>query len=109
MHGIAQLNVENFSHALAAGSAQVVVFFSAAWCQPCQSMQPVFSQLASRYAGVGFGIVDVAQSPTLAPTYGIRSVPALAMFRHGVLADVVSGPASVETWTERMQQAFSPQ
>jgi len=102
------LNVENCSRMLTTRSGLAVVYFSASWCQPCKDMKPVFLQLAEAHPGdeVSFGTVDVAESPTLAQTYGVRAVPAIVVFRQGRLAAVISGQVPLEVVTQRVRHAL---
>ncbi|HGN1706924.1 TPA: thioredoxin family protein [Providencia rettgeri] len=59
-------------------------------------MQPIFEQLANYYASkpMHFATVDIAQSPTLAPKYGIKSVPSIAIFQDTRLINITAGEVS---------------
>ncbi|MDB9565490.1 thioredoxin family protein [Providencia rettgeri] len=97
MHNILSLDSDNFSNILyplgSQGHQTVVVYFSASWCLPCKSMKPVFTKLSEYFQenNIIFGIVDIAQSPTLAPQYGIKSVPTIAVFQDTRLIDIIAG------------------
>ena len=70
----------------------VVVDFWAAWCAPCRMLAPLLERLAPEYAGrAEIAKVDTDAEPTLAARFGIRSLPTLAVFRDGRLADAVLG------------------
>lgn len=109
MESITALNIDNFSRVLNSGTGQIVIYFSASWCQPCHSMKPVFAELARQTVNpeITFGTVDMAESPTIAQTYGIRSVPSIAVFRHGKLMDVVAGETALDELRGRVQSALS--
>lgn len=106
---VTTLTIDNFGSVLSRGAGQAVVYFSASWCPPCHDMEPVFAELARQTADpdIAFGAVDMAQSPTIAQTYGIRSVPSIAVFRQGKLMDVIAGQAPLDDVMGRVQRALS--
>jgi len=70
----------------------VVVDFWAAWCGPCRTVAPVLERLAPEYAGVADIVkVDTDAEPEIAARYGVRSLPTLALFANGELADALVG------------------
>jgi putative thioredoxin len=76
----------------------VVVDFWAAWCAPCRMVAPILERLAAEYAGVVEIVkVDTDAEPEVAARYGVRSLPTLALFSKGELADALVGaqPESV--------------
>jgi putative thioredoxin len=70
----------------------VLVDFWAAWCGPCRMVAPILERLAGAYEGRAEIVkVDTDAEPEVAARYGVRSLPTLAVFRHGALADAVIG------------------
>jgi thioredoxin 1 len=58
-------------------------------------MGPVIDQLATEFAGrATVGKVNVDEQPALAQQYGIRSIPALLVFKHGHVVDQAVGITS---------------
>ncbi|MEZ2759422.1 thioredoxin family protein [Providencia vermicola] len=112
MPNILLLDSESFSRTLYNPQEQdspvVVVYFSASWCIPCKKMKPVFEQLANHFkkSAVKFGMVDIAQSPILAPKYGIKSVPTIAIFKESRLIKVIAGEVSFTQAVETLNQIF---
>lgn len=70
----------------------VLVDFWAAWCAPCRMLAPILERLATAYADRADVVkVDTDAEPELAGRYGVRSLPTLAVFRHGRMVDAVIG------------------
>ena len=85
----------NFRHEVLENPQPVLVDFWAPWCGPCQVMAPVIDQLATEFAGrATVGKVNVDEQPALAQRYGIRSIPAFLVFKHGHVADQAVGITS---------------
>lgn len=81
---VVALNQANFAEFIGRNELPVIVDFWAAWCAPCQAMAPVFAQLAGELATqMRFANVDTEREPSLAGQWGIRSIPALILFKQG--------------------------
>lgn len=73
----------------------VLVDFWAGWCQPCQMLAPVLTQVVDSYQGkVVLAKVETDSEPQLAGRYGIRSLPTVKFFRHGAVVDAFFGVQS---------------
>lgn len=70
----------------------VLVDFWAEWCGPCRMVGPVVEELAGEYEGkFKIGKVDVDNNPEVSTEYGIRSIPAMLIFKDGEVVDQIVG------------------
>ncbi len=72
----------------------IVVDFWASWCGPCQSMAPIYDQVAEVTNSILFAKVNTEQAQTVSAQASIRSIPTLIFFHHGEEVDRVSGGLS---------------
>src|SRR5438105_2630040 len=63
----------------------VVLDFSARWCPPCRTFEPVFAAAAGRRFDLRFGTVDTDDEPDLAAKCDVRAQPTIVVFRDGQL------------------------
>jgi thioredoxin 1 len=63
----------------------VVLDFWADWCEPCKSFGPTFEKVSDGHADVTFAKVDVEAEPELAQSFGVRSIPTVAILRDRVV------------------------
>ena len=100
----------NFRHEVLENPQPVLVDFWAPWCGPSQVMAPVIDHLATEFAGrATVGKVNVDEQPALAQQFGIRSIPALLVFKHGHVVEQAVGITSQQVLsallTEQVESA----
>lgn len=87
-----KVDMNNFQTEVLESSEPVVVDFWAEWCGPCKMIAPSLEEIADEMHGkVKVAKVNIDDNPELAARYGVRSIPTLAMFKSGEVADMKVG------------------
>ena len=88
------LTDQNFNEMVGKYSLLVVDFW-APWCGPCRMVSPVIAELSQELAGKAvFGKLNVDENPMISTTFGIQSIPTIAIFKNGKAVDGIVGAAS---------------
>jgi len=86
---------ENFSELIAQDKITIVDFW-AEWCGPCRMLGPILDSVAKERADIQVVKVDVDSNSELSTQYGIRSIPAVYIFKNGEQINKFVGVKSKE-------------
>ena len=101
-----ELNEQNFESTIT-GSDIVLVDFWAPWCGPCRMQLPVLEQVVSKIGErARVGKVNVDESRDLAVKFGIRSIPALMVFKDGKVVQQFVGLQQVAALVQAVESAL---
>lgn len=77
---------QNFDQEVLKSDVPVVVDFWAPWCGPCQMMGPIIEELAKEMGEKArVGKINVDENGVTASKFGIMSIPAIKIFKGGVV------------------------
>ncbi len=89
---------------LLANEKLVVADYTATWCGPCRLISPLIDRLATEYAGRATVVkIDIDKNKDNAKKYGIRSIPAVLMFKDGELVENLVGKLPYETFSNALE------
>lgn len=87
-----EISDENFESTVLRSTTPVLVDFWAPWCGPCVSISPMLESLAQDFKGkVTIAKMNVDENANIPASFGVRSIPYLALFNKGELVDSVVG------------------
>jgi thioredoxin 1 len=81
----------------------LVVDCTASWCGPCRLIAPLIDQLAEEYSDRAKVLkLDLDANKPVANRFGIRSIPAVMIFKQGELAETVIGAKPYEDFSNAL-------
>ena len=105
---LVHLTDASFDQEVLKSDLPVIVDFWAGWCGHCRMVAPVFEELSGEYAGrLKFGKVDVDANPATSAEYGIRSIPALLVFKGGQVVDTIVGAMPKAALAQKIDAALA--
>ena len=104
MTTVLQSDSSTAREAIAGADGIVLVDFTAAWCPPCRLLSPVLDQLAREATDLTVLKVDVDESPDLASSYQVMSMPTLIFFAEGHELRRIVGARGIASLREELEQ-----
>lgn len=80
---VIKLNSENFNQEIMMHTGVALVDFYADWCGPCKMVSPIVDEIAEEYSSIKVGKINVDESPELAVSFGVVSIPTLVVMKDG--------------------------
>lgn len=83
----------------------LVVDCSATWCGPCKLVAPLIDKLADDYRDRAKVFkLDLDSNKPVAKRFGIRSIPAVMVFKQGELIETLVGVKPYEEFTAAVER-----
>ncbi len=96
---------QNFDQEVLKSNVPVLVDFWAPWCGPCQMMGPIIAELAEKIGDKAkVGKLNVDENGSVASQYGIMSIPALKIFKGGVVVKEFVGVQAMENLKKALEE-----
>lgn len=77
------LKLQDNNHSLEREAGLSVVAFSAHWCPPCKTMDPIYEDASTRFPELKFLKANQEEVPDLFERYGVRSIPTYVVLKDG--------------------------
>lgn len=105
MPDLVHVSETNFKNEVLESKSPVLVDFTAVWCSPCKSLEPIVRQLAEDWRDrVKVVKLDVDDNADLAMEYQVMGVPTLMLFVNGKPVERTNGLQN----KERLVSKFGP-
>jgi len=83
----------------------LVVDCTATWCGPCKLVAPLIDRLADDYRDRAKVFkLDLDSNKPVAKRFGIRSIPAVMVFKQGKLMETLIGIKPYEEFTDAVER-----
>lgn len=87
-----QVTDQTFATEVLQSEHPVLVDLWAEWCGPCKALAPTLDELADEYAGrLKVAKINVDENQLTAQQLGVRSIPALMVFKDGEIVESTVG------------------
>ena len=99
-------SAEGFEKAIEGGVA--LIDFSAPWCAPCRSQEPILENLAGKFEGKALvAAMNVDENRDITARLGIQSVPTLIIFKKSKEIQRFVGLQAETTLSESLERLMN--
>lgn len=89
------VTTESFKDEVLDSKIPVLVDFTATWCAPCKTLDPIIDSLLPEMSGRAKVFkLDIDESPEIFSKYQLSAVPTVMFFNNGIAEDQITGPQS---------------
>lgn len=79
---VLNVNKNNFD-SVKTNEKPVLLDFYADWCGPCRMVSPIVDEIAEENPQYLVGKINIDKEPELAQSFGVLSIPTLAVMKNG--------------------------
>jgi thioredoxin 1 len=77
----------------------------APWCGPCRQISPIVDSLSTEYAGkLSVGKLNADENSEIVTQLGIRSIPAIFIYKEGEIVETMIGFSSKQKLAEVIEK-----
>ncbi len=107
MGSVNEVSEKDFETEVLQSAQPVLIDFWAPWCGPCRMITPIVEQLAGENTGsIKVAKINVDDSPNIAASYGVNSIPTIMIFKNGEVVDRFVGVQPKSRLQDALNQAI---
>jgi thioredoxin 1 len=107
MGSVNEVSEKDFQTEVLQSAQPVLIDFWAPWCGPCRMITPIVEQLAGENTGsVKVAKINVDDSPNIAASYDVNSIPTIMIFKNGEVVDRFVGVQPKSRLQDALNQAI---
>jgi thioredoxin 1 len=96
---------QNFKERVLESKEPVLVDFWAEWCPPCRGLAPTIDELAGEFLGQAkVAKLDVDANQATAAQYGIKGIPAVLLFKDGLVVEEIVGRQGKDLYVKALKK-----
>jgi len=106
MSKVIEVTDKNFEEEVLDSDVPVEVDFWAPWCAPCNTISPIYEDLAEEYKNFKFCKMNVDENKQTAMKYRIMSIPMQIFFVNGNKVDEILGAVPEQTIRSKIDEVL---